>query len=71
MTRRTRRDDPARDGQAPTPADWRQLQYQPSPSTPLRTCARCGARYLDDPPGRDAHHAVFGHQPRHDQDESQ
>lgn len=45
------------------PADWA-VQYQPDPRTPLRTCGRCGARYLDDEPGRRAHVAVFAHSPR-------
>jgi hypothetical protein len=45
------------------PVDWAALAYRPAPSTPLRTC-RCGARYLDDEPSRDAHRIVFGHRPK-------
>jgi hypothetical protein len=44
------------------PVDWAAVQYQPAPGTPLLACA-CGASYLDDDPGRSAHHVVFGHQP--------
>jgi hypothetical protein len=40
------------------------LAYQPSPLTPLRTCTRCGGKYLDDKPARAAHYVVFGHRPR-------
>jgi hypothetical protein len=45
------------------PADWAALQYQPDPRTPLLRC-RCGAAFLADEPGRQAHLAVFGHRPR-------
>jgi hypothetical protein len=47
-------------------ADWAALQYQPNPAVPLLACSRrgCGAKYLDDEPGRVAHVAVFGHSPR-------
>ena len=53
---------PARLG-APPP-DWA-VHYEPTGAPPL-TCHRrgCGARYLDDGPGRQAHIAVFGHSPR-------
>jgi hypothetical protein len=46
------------------PPDW-SVQYRPS-SAWLLTCSRhgCGAKYLDDDPGRQAHIAVFGHSPR-------
>jgi hypothetical protein len=43
-------------------ADWA-AAYQPAEGTPLLAC-RCGGRYLDDEPARDAHRAVFGHIPR-------
>jgi hypothetical protein len=39
---------------------------QPLPMPPPGQRAvfcRCGARYLDNPPGRDAHNTVFGHTP--------
>jgi hypothetical protein len=51
----------AANGQAPpsAPAD----RHQPGPGPPLLRSA-CGGYWLDDEPGRDAHHAVFGHQPR-------
>lgn len=42
--------------------DW-SVQYQPDPSTPLLRCW-CGAAFLADEPGRQAHLAVFGHRPR-------
>jgi hypothetical protein len=50
----------------PRPADWRALQYEPAPGTPLLRCDRrgCGAAYIDDEPSRLAHIAVFGHSPR-------
>jgi hypothetical protein len=53
---------PARPGPA---ADWTRLQYRPT-GAPLLTCARagCGAKWIDDEPGRLAHIAVFGHSPR-------
>jgi hypothetical protein len=57
---------PSPNGHRPGPAvDW-SAQYQPGPNTPLRTCARpgCGAAYLDDSPGRQAHIAVFAHSPK-------
>lgn len=46
--------------------DWDALGYRPAEGTPLRACDRhgCGAKYLDDDPGRQAHIAVFGHSPR-------
>ena len=44
-------------------ADWDREDYQRDPRTSLLAC-RCGARYLDDGPGRQAHIAVFGHSPR-------
>ena len=46
------------------PPDW-SVQYQPT-GAPLLTCARagCGAKWIDDEPGRQAHIAVFGHSPR-------
>jgi len=52
-------------GQAP-PADWAAASYQPGPNTPLLHCGApgCGAAYLDDEPGRQAHTAVFAHSPR-------
>lgn len=46
-----------------TPVKWDALQYQPAPSTPLLAC-KCGASWLDDKPGRDAHRVVFGHDPQ-------
>jgi hypothetical protein len=46
------------------PADWNALGYRPAEGTPSRTCCRCGARYLDDEPGRAAHITVFGHSPK-------
>jgi hypothetical protein len=50
---------------ASTPADWAALQYQPSGAA-LLACSRhgCGAKYLDDDPGHQAHVAVFGHSPK-------
>ncbi len=44
---------------------WTRLQYQPT-GAPLRTCAAagCGAKWVDDEPGRQAHIAVFAHSPR-------
>jgi len=44
------------------PVKWDQLQYQPAPSTPVVAC-KCGAKYLDDAPGRQAHRIVFSHDP--------
>jgi hypothetical protein len=38
--------------------------YQRGPDTALLVCAECGANYLNDQPGRAAHKAVFGHQPK-------
>ena len=54
------------------PADWTRLQYQPT-GAPLRTCAAagCGAKWVDDEPGRQAHIAVFAHSPRPRQPASQ
>jgi hypothetical protein len=43
--------------------DWTRLQYQPT-GAPLLTCARCGAKWIDDDPGRQAHITVFGHSPK-------
>jgi hypothetical protein len=64
MTRR----QPSANGhrQAPPHAttDWSAVQYQPAPGTPLLRCGRCGAAWLDDDPGRQAHIAVFSHSPR-------
>lgn len=42
---------------------WDALQYQPAPSTAVHAC-KCGAKYLDDKPGREAHRTVFGHDPQ-------
>ena len=52
--------------------DWTRLQYQPT-GAPLRTCAAagCGAKWVDDEPGRQAHIAVFAHSPRPRQPASQ
>lgn len=49
--------------------DWAARQCQPNPDTRLLACDRrgCGAKYLDDGPGRQAHIAVFGHSPRTDE----
>jgi hypothetical protein len=58
---------PSANGQAPPrPADWAAASYQPASGTPLRHCGAhgCGAAYLDDDPGRQAHIAVFAHSPR-------
>jgi hypothetical protein len=46
------------------PVNWA-AHYQPT-GAPLRTCARagCGAKWIDDEPGRQAHIAVFGHSPK-------
>ena len=52
-----------RPGPPPAPADLDAAQHQPGPGTPLLRCA-CGGYWLDDEPGRHAHRAVFGHQPR-------
>ena len=53
------------------PVSWA-AQYQPT-GAPLRTCAaaRCGAKWVDDEPGRQAHIAVFAHSPRPRQPASQ
>jgi hypothetical protein len=43
------------------------MQAPPRPLvTPmlLPPCPICGAGYLDDPEGREAHVVVFGHEPR-------
>lgn len=47
----------------PRPAQAARDAYQPAEGTPLLTCG-CGAAYLDDPPSRAAHLAVFGHRPQ-------
>ena len=49
--------------------DWDAADYQRDPRTPVLACDRrgCGAKYLDDGPGRQAHIAVFGHSPRTDE----
>ena len=59
------RADP-RPARRPRPAQATRDAYQPAPGTALLTCALtgCGASYLDDQPGRDAHLAVFGHRPQ-------
>lgn len=58
---------PSANGHRPGPprqaVDWDAGDYQRDPRTPLLAC-RCGARYLDDEDGRQAHIAVFGHSPR-------
>lgn len=41
----------------------------PPPGMQAVTCARCGARYLDNDLGRQAHVAVFSHQPRQEQED--
>lgn len=55
----------AANGQAPpsAPAGRDADRHQPGPGPPLLRCA-CGGYWLDDEPGRHAHHAVFAHQPR-------
>jgi hypothetical protein len=50
-------------GRSPPTAPAEHAPTAPGPSTALRRCA-CGAVWLDDEPGRHAHRAVFGHQPR-------
>jgi hypothetical protein len=59
---RQRQDEPRRPG----PAQAARGAYQPAPGAQLLACALpgCGAKYFDDQPGRDAHRAVFGHQPK-------
>jgi hypothetical protein len=65
------RDRAASNGQAgpsprQRPAQSARGAYQRPESTELLTCARpdCGANYLNDGPGRQAHRAVFGHVPK-------
>lgn len=43
--------------------DWAAVQYQPTEGTPLLRCW-CGAAFLADEPGRQAHAVVFSHRPR-------
>jgi hypothetical protein len=54
------------------PVNWA-AQYQPGPNTRLLHCGApgCGAAYLDDSPGHQAHIAVFAHSPRPRQPASQ
>jgi hypothetical protein len=62
-----RRPRPARQSRPPArqprPAQAARDAYRPAEGTPLAYCA-CGAAYLDDPPSRAAHLAVFGHRPQ-------
>ena len=64
MTGRQSANGQAPRGTRPPPPDWA-VHYEPTGAPPL-TCDRrgCGAKYLDDGPGRQAHIAVFGHSPR-------
>lgn len=43
--------------------DWSAVQYASDPRTALLRCW-CGAAFLADEPGRQAHAVVFGHRPR-------